>query len=57
MQIVLDKVQHAADGTMWARATADLDDVGPIAGACMMLTSAAWKLWDERRVDHRVNQP
>ncbi|MFI5867464.1 hypothetical protein [Streptomyces sp. NPDC051546] len=56
MQIELDKVQHAADGTMWARATADLDDVGPIAAACLMLTSAAWKLWDERRVDHRTRE-
>ncbi|MGW2989041.1 hypothetical protein [Streptomyces goshikiensis] len=57
MQIERDKVLHAADGTMWVRATADLDNVGPIAAACIMLTSAAWKQWDERRVDHRVNQP
>lgn len=54
LQIERDNIHAAADGSAWVRATADLDEVGPVAAAFIMLTSTAWKQWDQRRIDHRT---
>ncbi|MFF9011068.1 hypothetical protein ACF087_35505 [Streptomyces goshikiensis] len=54
LQIERDNILKGANGASWVRATADLDQVGPVAAACVMLTSTAWKQWDERRIDHRA---
>ncbi|MFF4433848.1 hypothetical protein ACFYZ4_32415 [Streptomyces sp. NPDC001513] len=55
LQIERENILQGANGTSWVRATADLDEVGPVAAACVMLTSTAWKQWDERRIDYRTS--